>query len=247
MTSTTSTSGSALRRLAKRCAELVADVLVLPLVLGVRLSRRLAGARFEEAFQGYSQRASRWPGMRGNYLRTAFYHATLTRCPRSCRIEFGTVFATPLVELGESVYIGAYGNIGHVTIGDDTLIGSGVTILSGKRQHHFDRVDVPIRLQGGTYTRVHVGADAWIGNGAIVMDDVETQAIVAAGAVVTKPVPARAIVGGNPAKVIARRGGVPNDALANGGVARGDLVEGGASTDALMNADEVAHRAGVVR
>lgn len=198
-------SGSTLRRLAKRTAELVADAGVLHLVLGVRIARRFAGTRYEQVFQGYSQRVSRWPGFRGNYLRTSFYHHTLTRCPRSCRIEFGTVFATPLVELGEHVYIGAYGNIGHVTIGDDTLLGSGVTILSGKRQHHFDRLDVPIRLQGGTYARVHIGADAWIGNGAIVMDDVEPQAIVAAGAVVTKRVPARAIVGGNPAKVIARR------------------------------------------
>jgi virginiamycin A acetyltransferase len=226
MTSTTSTSGSSLRHYAKRCAELVADVLVLPLVIGVRLSRRIAGSRFEEAFQGYSQRVSRWPGMRGNYLRTAFYHATLTRCPRSCRIEFGTVFATPLVELGENVYIGAYGNIGHVTIGDDTLIGSGVTVLSGKRQHHFDRLDMPIRLQGGTYTRVYIGADTWIGNGAIVMDDVETQAIVAAGAVVTKRVPARAIVGGNPAKVIARREQVDDAEHMNGDPVRGDLVRG---------------------
>jgi len=242
MTSPTSTSGSALRRLAKRLAELVADGLVLPLVLGVRLSRLLAGARFEEAFQGYSQRASRWPGMRGNYLRTAFYHATLTRCPRSCRIEFGTVFATPLVELGENVYIGAFGNIGHVTIGDDTLIGSGVTVLSGKRQHHFDRLDVPIRLQGGTYTRVHIGADAWIGNGAIVMDDVETQAIVAAGAVVTKRVPARAIVGGNPAKVIARR-----EELSKGDLSKDDLSKGDLSTGDMLNGDVATRRAEVVR
>jgi acetyltransferase-like isoleucine patch superfamily enzyme len=225
MTSHATPSGSALRRTAKRLAELTADVLVLPLVLGVRVSRRLAGARFEEAFQGYSQRASRWPGMRGNYLRTAFYHATLTRCPRSCRIEFGTVFATPLVELGENVYIGAYGNIGHVTVGDDTLIGSGVTVLSGKRQHHFDRLDVPIRLQGGTYTRVHIGRDSWVGNGAIVMDDVETQAIVAAGAVVTKRVPSRAIVGGNPARVIAWRGEAPTRVAAESRAAEEPVVE----------------------
>jgi acetyltransferase-like isoleucine patch superfamily enzyme len=196
-----------LARLAKRAVETVADLVVLPLVARYRVMARLAPGRFEQIFLGYSQRVSRWPGIGGSYLRVAFYHRTLTRCPRSCRIEFGTTFPTPLVELGENVYIGPFCNIGHATIGDDTLLGTGVTILSGSRQHHFDRLDVPIRLQGGTYSRVHIGADVWIGNGAIVMEDVEPQAIVAAGAVVTKRVPARAIVGGNPARTIARRGG----------------------------------------
>jgi len=203
------TTGAPLRRALKAAAHAAADLCVLPLVLAYRASARIAPSRFEELFQGFSQRASRWPGLTGSYLRGAFYHHTLTRCPRSCRIEFGTLFATPLVELGEHVYIGAFNNIGHVTIGDDTLLGSGVTVLSGKRQHHFDRLDVPIRLQGGTFSRIHIGADAWVGNGAIVMDDVERQAIVAAGAVVTKRVAERTIVGGNPARVIGRRDATP--------------------------------------
>jgi acetyltransferase-like isoleucine patch superfamily enzyme len=80
-----------------------------------------------------------------------------------------------------------------------------VTILSGRHQHHFSRVDIPIRHQGGTFVAVTIGDDVWIGNGAIVSADIGPHAIVAAGAVVVSPVAPYAIVGGNPAKPIGHR------------------------------------------
>jgi phosphonate metabolism protein (transferase hexapeptide repeat family) len=55
--------------------------------------------------------------------------------------------------------------------------------------------------------RVHIGHDVWIGHGAIVLPSrgIGTGAVVAAGAVVTKDVPAYTIVAGNPARTIRRR------------------------------------------
>lgn len=55
--------------------------------------------------------------------------------------------------------------------------------------------------------RTYVGNDVWIGNGAVVMDGVHIHdgAIVASRAVVTKDVPAYAVVGGVPAKVLKYR------------------------------------------
>ncbi len=49
-----------------------------------------------------------------------------------------------------------------------------------------------------------IGDDAWIGAGAIILPRVTIgeQAVVAAGAIVTRNVPARTVVGGNPARVI---------------------------------------------
>jgi acetyltransferase-like isoleucine patch superfamily enzyme len=191
---------------AKLVLDGLATLLTAPLVLAYRASAYLVPSRADGMFQGYSQLLSLWPGLSGEFLRRAFYRATVTRCAADTSIGFGTIFATREATLGSGVYIGAHGNIGHADIGDDVLIGSNVTILSGSRQHNFERLDVPIRHQGGTNSRVSIGRDAWIGNGAIVMRDVGEQAIVAAGAVVTQPVPPRCIVGGNPARPIGTRG-----------------------------------------
>jgi phosphonate metabolism protein (transferase hexapeptide repeat family) len=55
--------------------------------------------------------------------------------------------------------------------------------------------------------RVEISHDVWIGHGAIVLPgrNVGTGAVIAAGAIVTKDVPAYTIVAGNPARIIRRR------------------------------------------
>ncbi len=57
------------------------------------------------------------------------------------------------------------------------------------------------------FERTSIGHDVWIGESALVVDGVKisTGAIIAAGAVVTKDVPAYAIVAGVPARVIKYR------------------------------------------
>jgi len=191
---------------AKRLCNWLAALLTLPVVASYRLSVILAPRERDRVFQGYSQFMSLWPGFTGNFLRRAFYCATLKRCAPDCTISFGTVFATPEVEIGDHVIIDAFSMIGHAVIGDDALIGSNVDILSSKYAHGFSRLDIPVRLQGGTFASVAIGRDTWIGNGATVLENVGDQAVVAAGAVVAKPVPPRAIVGGNPARAVAERG-----------------------------------------
>lgn len=54
---------------------------------------------------------------------------------------------------------------------------------------------------------VDIGDDVWIGHGAIVLPgrNIGTGAVVAAGAIVTRDVPAYTIVAGNPARPIRRR------------------------------------------
>lgn len=193
------------RSVLKRGFNAVSVVLVLPFVALYALLRLVAGGRSDSLFQAFSQFFSLGPGLPGDYLRRAFYRLTIDSCADECSIQFGTIFSTSAVGIGYGVYVGANCNIGHCIIGDDTLLGSNVTVLSGKRQHNFARLDIPIRFQGGDYRSVSIGRDVWIGNGAIVLDDVGDQAVVAAGAVVVKPVEARTIVGGNPASVIGYR------------------------------------------
>ncbi|WP_309304071.1 DapH/DapD/GlmU-related protein [Arthrobacter sp. CJ23] len=112
------------------------------------------------------------------------------------------------ISIGNGASVGAFNVIhggGGVTIGRDALLGPFVAIYS--ENHQFEDPKTPIRLQGHIRKPVEIGHDVWIGAHAVVLAGVSIGdgAIVAAGAVVTKDVPARTIVGGVPAKVIGVR------------------------------------------
>jgi len=190
----------------KRSVEAVFTVFALPMAAWYHGWAALAPSRADVTMQGISQLAGLVPGVLGGFLRRAVYRLTLRRCGAGVSVGFGTIIATADVEIGDGVYIGPFCNIGHATIGDDTLLGSNVSLLGGTKQHGISRLDVPIRHQPGEYRRITVGRDVWIGNGAIVADDVGEQSVIGAGAVVTKPIPSRSVAVGNPARVIAERG-----------------------------------------
>lgn len=154
---------------------------------------------------GWSQLFSLVPGLPGVYLRRAFYTGVLQQVGQDSVVEFGTLFTHRASTLGRLAYIGPYCVLGEVSIGDDVLIGSQVSVMNGAKQHGIDRLDVPVREQPGEWPRVHIGQDSWIGDRAIVMADVGEHCVVGAGTVVTKPVPDYAIVVGNPARIVKRR------------------------------------------
>ena len=114
---------------------------------------------------------------------------------------------------------------GEVEIGAKTVLGQEVTISAYRRvrigeqcviadramfidfDHGVVDVERAIRTQG-IYTReVVVGSNCWIGYGACILRGVTVgdNAIVGTNAVVTKDVPANAVVAGVPAKVIRMR------------------------------------------
>lgn len=86
-----------------------------------------------------------------------------------------------------------------VIIGDRTQIGPGVQILTADHPR-----DLATRETGLEFGRpIHIGRNVWIGGGALILPGVTIgdDAIVGAGSVVTRDVPAGATVMGNPARV----------------------------------------------
>jgi len=190
--------------LCKRVARGMALLLVLPAWLLYGLQARLLGR--ERAFCGWSQALALLPGLTGVYLRRAFYRLTLTRCDRDACISFGTIFSHPTAEIGRAVYVGPYCSLGDVTLEDDVLLASFVSVANGTAQHGIERLDVPIRQQPGVWPRVTIGCDTWSGERAVVLANVGRHCVIGAGAVVTEPIPDYAIAVGVPAKVVRTRG-----------------------------------------
>ena len=118
--------------------------------------------------------------------------------------------ATPQLCLGKDVFVGRntfLGSYQPLTIGANTLIGAYSYIITGN--HDFARRDLPIVQQGYTGAPVDIGEGVWLGTQVIVLPGVSIGqgAIIGAGSVVTRNVPAYQIWAGNPAKWIKDRPG----------------------------------------
>ena len=94
---------------------------------------------------------------------------------------------------------------GGVEIGDRSMIGFKTMILAGN--HVIPDGRAPIFYSGLVRKKVIIKNDVWIGGNCLILPGVVIGegAVVAGGSVVTKDVPAFAIVGGVPAKVIKMR------------------------------------------
>jgi maltose O-acetyltransferase len=87
----------------------------------------------------------------------------------------------------------------EVTIGDCTQIGPGAHILTADHPR-----DPALRASGLEFGRpIRIGRNVWIGAGAIILPGVsiDDDALIGAGSVVTRDVPAGATAFGNPARM----------------------------------------------
>jgi len=184
----------------KKLVHGLAVLLVLPCFLVYQSSALLLGRR--RAFPGWSQGFSLLPGLTGVYLRRAFYSLVLPRCGEDACISFGAIFSHPTAEVGRTVYVGPHCCLGDVTLEDDVLLGSYVSVTNGAAQHGIARLDIPIREQPGAWPRVTVGRDTWVGDRAVITADVGKHCVIGAGAVVTHPIPDYAVAVGLPARVV---------------------------------------------
>ena len=108
------------------------------------------------------------------------------------------------VEMGLDVWIGpgvTLGAMGGIVLGDRVRISQGAFIETGDLD-----LTQPLPYPH-TAKPIDIGPGVWIGANATVLGGVKIgrQAVVAAGSVVTKDVPADAIVAGVPARIIGKR------------------------------------------
>jgi acetyltransferase-like isoleucine patch superfamily enzyme len=114
------------------------------------------------------------------------------------------------IELADGANIGFNCEVfsaSQVSIGRDTLLAAYCYLIGG--DHDFSDVAQPVIAQSRTSKGVSIGAGAWLGAGAKVLDGVSVgdYAVIGAGAVVRSAVPERAIAVGVPARVVGQRQG----------------------------------------
>jgi acetyltransferase-like isoleucine patch superfamily enzyme len=116
------------------------------------------------------------------------------------------------IQLGNHIGIGAHSMIqaigaSAVQVGNHVIMGP-YTYLVGGSHYNDERIDIPVAQQGlKSKGGIRIHDNVWLGARVTVLDGVTIghDAFVAAGAVVTRDVPAYAIVGGVPAKIIRSR------------------------------------------
>ena len=116
------------------------------------------------------------------------------------RLPFYTDFGRN-IHIGKRVFINngaTFTDLGGIYLADDVLIGPNATLISVN--HPLD----PAARHGVEPKPVYIRKNAWLGANTTILPGVTIgeNAVVAAGAVVTRNVPANTIVAGVPARVI---------------------------------------------
>lgn len=156
------------------------------------------------------------PGYRvSDWIRRGLARRFLAGCGGGVGINAKAYFGRGTgIRLGDRCRVGKNCVVNpNVEIGRDTLIGPDVMIYT--INHRYADTSMTINDQGCEQAPVSIGNDVWVASRAIILPGVSIGdgAVVAAGAVVTRDVPARAVVAGNPARVIKWRGQRPSDAV----------------------------------
>jgi acetyltransferase-like isoleucine patch superfamily enzyme len=106
------------------------------------------------------------------------------------------------IRVGRNVFINqncTFYDLGGLSIADDVMIGPNVSLITAGHPLQ------PSQRRAATIGKpIAIERNVWIATGATVIGGVTIgeNAVVAAGAVVTRDVPANMLVGGNPARII---------------------------------------------
>lgn len=150
------------------------------------------------------------PGTFGERIRAKVLTPYFARCGKDITIYQGVRFrGIHRLSVGDNVHIGVDNFIqatGHVSLGDDVMLGPGVKIWSVN--HKTERTDIPIHQQGYDFKRVTIGNGVWIGANSFIMPgvDIPEGCVISAGSIVgLKKYPPFSILSGNPCRVVGNR------------------------------------------
>jgi maltose O-acetyltransferase len=106
------------------------------------------------------------------------------------------------IELGERVFFNfncVVLDVCPVRIGDFTLFGPGVQILTPMHP-----LNAELRRQQEFGKPIEIGADVWVGGGALILPGVRvgSRTVIGAGSVVTRDIPDGVFAAGNPCRII---------------------------------------------
>jgi len=106
------------------------------------------------------------------------------------------------IELGERVFFNfncVVLDVCHVRIGDYTLFGPGVQILTPVHP-----MNAELRRREEYGKPIEIGADVWVGGAALILPGVRigSRTVIGAGSVDTRDVPDGVFAAGNPCRVI---------------------------------------------
>jgi acetyltransferase-like isoleucine patch superfamily enzyme len=142
------------------------------------------------------------------FLRRIFFRVMFRRLGTGGLIDYKTYFRYPSkISIGDHSYVNHgccfYGSSlagVEIVIGNDVALGPHVRIFTAT--HDYTTYDLKDVAQS-----VNVEDNAWVGGGAIILPGVTIGrgAIVGAGSVVTKDIPAFSVAVGNPARVVRTR------------------------------------------
>jgi virginiamycin A acetyltransferase len=188
-----------MRALTRDSVTLLFVLLTAPLWVAVKLIG--FGGREVGLFATLGQALSLIPGFIGSFTRRAYYLMTLEVCAKDIGVGFGTWFSKRRVRISPRVSLGAHCLIGSCTIGEGTLLGSNIDVLSGRHQHSMDGLRRQRAENSNSFSQVHIGENVWVGNRTIIMADIGDNSVIGAGAVVVHSIPRDSVAVGNPAIV----------------------------------------------
>lgn len=173
-----------------------------------------------------SKSLKEWFGISKNVLRGIFVSRAFDRCGKFFMAtgKLKIYKKNGLIDIGRKVImyndckISVWGTDfeSHLIIGDNTFIGDRTEIHCGKEIIIGNDCDISwdvvimdrdyhkLNSQECVYKPVHIGNKVWIGCRSTILKGVKIGdgAVVAAGSVVTRDVPANTVVAGNPARVV---------------------------------------------